>query len=156
MKIVINVCFGGYSLSPKAVKRLAEIQGKECYFYEGGLSKKYDLIEGVPDARSMFCSAFTISNEKELNSILKKSDEWHILTDKQKDDFNTEYDAISLSMNPDDRTDKQLIQVIEELGDEANGSCAKLKIVEIPDDIKWLISDYDGIEEVEEVHRSWS
>ena len=54
-----------------------------------------------------------------------------------------------------DRTDKELIKVIEELGCEANGSCAKLKVVEIPDDVNWEIDDYDGNESIEEVHRSW-
>ena len=30
-----------------------------------------------------------------------------------------------------------------------------MKVVEIPDDISWEISDYDGWETVEEIHRSW-
>src|ERR1700751_4119803 len=33
MKVVINACFGGFSLSPRAVKRLAELNGRECYFF---------------------------------------------------------------------------------------------------------------------------
>ena len=33
MKIVINVCFGGFSLSNKAIKRYLELKGEECYFY---------------------------------------------------------------------------------------------------------------------------
>jgi len=32
-KIVINTCFGGFSLSPKAIKRISELKGKECYFF---------------------------------------------------------------------------------------------------------------------------
>ena len=54
-----------------------------------------------------------------------------------------------------DRTDPVLIQIVETLGAEANGRFAKLLVVEIPDDIKWEIAEYDGIESVEEVHRSW-
>ena len=34
MKIVINVCFGGFSLSNKAIKRYLELKGEECYFYK--------------------------------------------------------------------------------------------------------------------------
>lgn len=34
MKIVINKCYGGFSLSAAAVKRMAELQGKECYFFD--------------------------------------------------------------------------------------------------------------------------
>ena len=29
MKLVINKCYGGFSLSPVAVKKLAELEGKE-------------------------------------------------------------------------------------------------------------------------------
>ena len=54
-----------------------------------------------------------------------------------------------------DRTDPILIQVVETLGAEADGCYAKLRIIEIPDGIEWEISDYDGMESVEEVHRSW-
>ena len=54
-----------------------------------------------------------------------------------------------------DRTDSDLIAVIEELGDDASGSCSALSIVDIPDDIEWEISNYDGMETIEEVHRSW-
>lgn len=35
-------------------------------------------------------------------------------------------------------------------------SCSSPVIVEIPDGIKWCIEDYDGMETVEEEHRSWS
>ena len=55
-----------------------------------------------------------------------------------------------------ERTDPVLIEVVEQLGDLANGPYSKLKVVEVPDDIKWYIHDYDGIEEVHEEHRKWS
>ena len=54
------------------------------------------------------------------------------------------------------RTDPDLIYVIETLGKEASGPCAALYTVDIPDDIAWEITEYDGMESVEEVHRSWS
>jgi hypothetical protein len=53
------------------------------------------------------------------------------------------------------RNDPALIQVVEELGDGVNGSFAKLKIVEIPDDVLWQIEEYDGKEWVAEQHRTW-
>ena len=55
-----------------------------------------------------------------------------------------------------DRTDKDLIDVIEELGSEANSWASDLKIVEVPTDVEWEIKDYDGKEWVAEVHRIWS
>ena len=58
------------------------------------------------------------------------------------------------------RDDPLLIQVIQNLGEQASsGSFAKLKIVEIPDDVPeggWTIQDYDGIEWVAEKHRVWT
>lgn len=53
------------------------------------------------------------------------------------------------------RTDPALVQVVEELGEEANGEFARLRIADVPDDVKWYIDDYDGIETVCEEHRRW-
>ena len=50
----------------------------------------------------------------------------------------------------------RLVAVVQALGDEASGKYAKLKIVTIPDDVNWTIMEYDGIEWVAEVHRTWS
>jgi hypothetical protein len=56
----------------------------------------------------------------------------------------------------DNRSDKDLVAVVEELGEKANGHSADLKIVEIPDDVNWYIHEYDGLEHVAERHRIWS
>ena len=53
------------------------------------------------------------------------------------------------------RDDPHLIQVVEELGDRANDRFARLKIVEIPDDVDWVVEEYDGLEWVAETHRTW-
>lgn len=53
------------------------------------------------------------------------------------------------------RDNKDLIKVVEEMGSDVNGSCAKLEIVEIPDDVEWEIEEYDGLEWVSEKHRRW-
>ncbi len=53
------------------------------------------------------------------------------------------------------RTHPLVIKVVEELGDEANGRHAKLKIIDVPDDVKWIIDVYDGIETIHEEHRTW-
>ena len=47
------------------------------------------------------------------------------------------------------RTDKVLVRVVEELGEEANGSCSQLSIVELPDGSKYRINEYDGRESIE-------
>jgi hypothetical protein len=53
------------------------------------------------------------------------------------------------------RDDPLLVQVVEELGEEANGPHASLKIIEIPDGTDWVINNYDGMESVHERHCSW-
>ena len=54
------------------------------------------------------------------------------------------------------KDDIHLIQVIEELGEKANGEYAYLKIVDIPDDVDWIImTTEEGYEYVAEKHRTW-
>lgn len=54
------------------------------------------------------------------------------------------------------RNDARLVQVVEELGEAANGQHARLKVVDVPDDVVWDIEEYDGREHVAERHRTWS
>jgi hypothetical protein len=54
------------------------------------------------------------------------------------------------------RDDPILVDVVRQLGSKADGRFAKLKIVEVPAGVKWNVADYDGVEWVEEVHRTWS
>ena len=56
---------------------------------------------------------------------------------------------------PEDRSDKDLIKVIETLGDKASGTCAKIAIQEIPDGAKFEIDEYDGFEAVVPPRQSW-
>jgi len=80
----------------------------------------------------------------------KKSfgEEWHNFSNE---DFGIESDNYYAW-----RADKRLIESIEEVGcDKAGISVSEINIVEIPDDVKWEISEYDGIETVEEEHRRW-
>ena len=112
MKLVLNKCYGGFSLSQKGVALYFELQGWTL----------------VTEDELAFCP---------MHYKDKKSDK------------NYWYDR-NLKRN-----DPILLQVVETLGDEANGIYAKLEVIEIPDDIDWEINDYDGYEYVEEKHRSW-
>lgn len=68
---------------------------------------------------------------------------------KGTNDYLSQYDFT------ENRNDVDLIKVIETLGPAANGSCASLAIVDIPDDVDYTIEEYDGAEHVAEVHRTW-
>ncbi len=48
-----------------------------------------------------------------------------------------------------------LVRVVRSLKTLANGSGADLRIVEIPDDVKWEIQEVDGMERIREKSRSW-
>jgi hypothetical protein len=49
-----------------------------------------------------------------------------------------------------------LLQVIDELGlEKASGPHANLKVIEVPEGVKWHIADYDGMEHIAEDHRQW-
>jgi len=159
MKIVINKCFGGFSLSPLAVKRLAELQGRPCYFFRNAnVNGKLDLhgyesvtLEEASDSFMFF--AFDVPNP---NDVLAYPENWHELPLEERKRYNENHSAHSLK---DDgsipRNDPLLIQVIEELGEVANTKVSQLEIVEIPDDVEWEISEYDGSEHVAEAHRTW-
>ena len=58
-----------------------------------------------------------------------------------------------------DRSDPYLVQVVETLGEKSShGKNCKLKVVEIPDGIKWYIDNREqgGGEWVAERHRTWN
>jgi len=54
------------------------------------------------------------------------------------------------------RNNPILVEIIEQLGEAANGGFAELKVVEIPNDVQWQIAEYDGKEWVAEKHRTWN
>lgn len=152
MKVVINRCFGGFSLSPLAVKKLAERKGKQCFFFTSrGLANDYEPIEMPKEI--FFWSAFTVPNPTEY---LKSEKDWHSMTQQERIEHNKKYEEITLESRPENRSDIDLVKVVKELGDAANGACAELRIVEIPDDVKYEIDEYDGNESIHEVHRSWN
>ena len=53
------------------------------------------------------------------------------------------------------RTDPVLVKMIEEDSSLYSGDSARLYVVEVPDDVKWYIHNYDGQEYVAEKHRTW-
>jgi len=149
-EVVINKCFGGFSLSPLAVKRLAELRGEPCYFFEQRIidGKLRAIPVEFPASDVFMWSAYKVPSPP-------SQDGWQEMTMEERQESNRLYDEICHEQRPEKRDDPLLIQVIKELKKEANGSHADLKIVKIPSDVEWVVSEYDGLESIEEVHRSW-
>lgn len=133
MKVVINRCYGGFGLSPLAVKEYLKRKGKECFCYDNSFKEKMKKVD-IENA-----NLFAIYSTKDLGKEIT----WEDLGDS----YFRERDI--------PRNDIDLVEVVELLKDKANGSCASLSIVKIPDDVEWVISEYDGLETVEEKHRRW-
>lgn len=70
-------------------------------------------------------------------------------------EFNELYKKYNLYINTEYRTDPILIEVVEELGAEADGRFADLCVVEIPDNLNYVIDNYDGRETLHENVRTW-
>lgn len=140
-KIVVNRRHGGFGLSIEAEMRYLELIGKKCYFYE---TTKY---------------AHENNNVSEYTRISPKRAKETFIAYVQTEDLGDETNDLSnetywYSGNLE-RDDPMLIQVVEELGEKANGKYSELEIVEIPDDVDWEIDEYDGYETIHEKHRSW-
>lgn len=137
-KVVINYRHGGFGLSSAALARWCELKNRKCYFFDHHYpSDKFIGPLSAEEADNLWCRfTFDVENPNDLDEV---SQDVHNIYDKDIP-----------------RDDEQLIQVIEEMGADAEDKYAALKIVEIPDDVEWEIDEYDGAEWVSEKHRTWS
>lgn len=140
MKVVINNCFGGFGLSFDAMMLYAKYKGFDLYAF----TEAKDASGKVMFGKQKFVS-------------VQKGDKPFITHYAKKPLIDGKPDEKSYFSERDiKRDDPLLIRVVEELKDVANAKYAKLKVVEIPYDVKYKIDEYDGNESIHEVHRSWS
>jgi len=118
-KVVYNNCYGGFGLSHKAVMRYAELKGITLYAFDYDKKRLTDE-EAEKEFSVNYCTTEEYSNEH----------------------YWSMYDLSN------DRSDPVLVQVVEELGDKADGSYASLKIREIAEGTLYRIDEYDGNESV--------
>lgn len=142
MEVVINNCFGGFSLSYEGVMKYAELCGIKVYGYTEVRddNKKY----GERDYKKI-----KTQNEADWLVFYLKTDLGDI-TDNAKlkaAEWFHERDIL--------RHDKNLVKVVRALGKKANGRFANLKVVTIPKGVDYEIEEYDGNEHVAEKHRTW-
>ena len=138
MKVMINTCYGGFSVSEEAIYAYAKRKGLSVYPEDIGFGLKH---------------YWTIPEDKR-DSYLEGA-AWYAANIEDRRKSNKFFEENTIDIRPDDRTDADWITVVEELGEKANGECAKIRVVEIPDDVLWSIDEYDGIETIREVSRSW-
>lgn len=132
-KVVINNCFGGFGLSYKATMQYAEIKGIKLYARFDDTTKK------------IYGNKAYIGND----AILHHYSTSPIIEGEEPP--NKRY----WSDRDIERDDPILVQIVKEMGKEANGYYADLKIIEIPDGIEFTIEEYDGNEHIAEKHRTW-
>lgn len=127
MKIVINRCYGGFGLSEAAYDRLAKVHGVPVVAYTDG-----------KDSAGVIYDHKLSADEKENRLAETRL-------------FGRYWDT----WTSDARADSRIIEVVETLGKLANGACADLRVIEIPDGIEVEVEEYDGLEHVAERHRTW-
>lgn len=137
MKVVINNCFGGFSLSEEGMRAYFARKGKEVY----------------TEGSSILVSYFDAPRPLEFK--IPKHKHFMDRDNPEYENHTRWYSAHYLSNSDMPRDDKDLISVVEELGERANGRFASLLVVDIPDDADWEIAEYDGSEHVAEKHRTW-
>jgi hypothetical protein len=128
VRVVYNSCYGGFGLSREACKRYWELQGKEVWIEDG-----------------KFESLFTVWLVPPKERVKQKN--WSSMTHDERIAYNKKYSEQTWYYGSVSRHDPILVQVVEELGDKANGDYAKLAIAEVSG--QYYIDEYDGSESVQ-------
>lgn len=150
-KVVYNACFGGFGLSPLATKRYAELCGRECYFFANPRRNGHTDLENFIEVSAEDAGEYVIwyaYDTREALEWLKMERTWKDWPLDRRQQHNEMTSKHSLYYRGIARDDPLLVQVVEELGEKANGCHANLKIREIPTGTKYRIDEYDGSESV--------
>lgn len=135
-KVVYNACHGGFSLSEAGMRRYCEIKGIQVWPVAG----KY--------AAPGIITYWIVPPHQRIKPM--EGDEWSAATIDERRAYNARYSAQTINARDFERHDPALVQVVEELGAEANGRYANLAIYELPDGARYRIDEYDGSESVME------
>lgn len=133
-KLAFNQCYGGFGLSKEAVQRYWEIKGQQVWIEEDDEFHYHN-----------FLTVWLVSPEERQKQ--KSTEEFLALSMNERIAYNDAYLTQTWSDSDVVRHDPVLVQVVEELGDKANGQYAKLAIKEVSG--PYRITEYDGYETVE-------
>lgn len=136
-KVILNKCFGGFDVSKEAYMLYAKKKGLRLYLYESEFINRKFIYKKVNDDNSIFRHYFI----KDMGDNVEIS--------------NEDYEKYCLYLKDEHREDPILIEVVEELGEKASGRFGNLKVVEIPDDLEYVIDEYDGIETLHQKVEEW-
>ena len=133
MKVVINSCYGGFGLSPKGEQRYLELKGHKSYFYK---QSKYNYADHTLE----FTRVDNIDDVPDIFFYCTTYDQGKTISGYPKDVFH----CCNL-----ERSDPILVRVVEELGAESFGKCARLEVVDIEKGRWFKIDEYDGLESIQ-------
>ncbi len=128
-KVVYNACYGGFGLSKEACQRYWDIKEQKVWIEDNEWGFSVWLVPPEQRLKPQTTKEIFTMSKDELTA------------------YNKAYSAQSWYYGDVDRHDPVLVQVVEELGDKANGMCAKLRIDEVSG--PYRIDEYDGFESVE-------
>ena len=131
-KVVINRCWGGFGLSHKALQRIHDLDPTL-------ISRPIDKVYSDSKRREEDLTMW-----REHLKDPSKQEYYHSYCFTPDEKFVLSYVCAGLR-----RDNPVLVQVVEELGVEANGACARLEIEEISDCEDFYIEDNDGKEWIE-------
>jgi hypothetical protein len=142
MKVVINRCFGGFSLSQEGYIRYCELAGLPCFIEHDTKFKSLGIFT---------CWLLPEGDRLEM----KEGESFYNMSMEDRAAHNKMYSEQTLSCRDIERNDPYLVQLVEENAELYSGRHAELAVVEIDDDVEWEIDEYDGREHVAEKHRTW-
>lgn len=147
MKVVINRCYGGFGLSEAAYEKLIEWGVPVRKYMDQERDEVTGLFKEQPlnDGEVIFDRELTPKGEDRLNDLYWEFKGRSKMTGRYWDCWTRE-----------SRSHPLVVRLVEEMGKAANGECAELKVVEIPDGLEYHIDEYDGIEHIAENHRTWA
>lgn len=146
-KVILNKCYGYFSVSGVGYAKYCEKIGKPCFMYK--MSFDQDLDKVTYTKKNIYedrVGIFDIFLTKYIGDVTTRPNS--LIHDKDIQDAIIDLDS-------DHREDPILIEVVEELGEDANDWCSQLKVVEIPDDLDYVIDNNDGIETLHQRVQTW-
>lgn len=148
-KVVINTCYGGFGLSVKATAELFRRKhDAPLYFYKEIEHEWFHDPHSTYKKVSIEEADTILTQDFGEEFVLPQDHFGYELSDEQREireQFNNAF--IWDHMLIESRHDADLIAVVEQLGEEANGLCSELTIVEI-EGSKYRVDEYDGNESI--------